>query len=619
MITVSVASIAVLWLSLIATALSAPSTSCLVARGTKTYCLPSQPCWPKAADWNAFNATISGRLIKVTPWADPCFTTPDGFDLLQCTAVKAGYTDGTTRGDQVGTTQTDNWSYCATNAGPVGDCSLVATTTGLLNPLPISDRTCALGRISPYAVSISDEQDAVAAFAFAKKFNIKVTIKNTGHEYLGRSTSKDSLMLWTHNLKSLSYQDSFLGQNAVLMGAGVIADDAYKFASLQNRVITLGAYASVGVGGGFAMGGGHGPLQPKFGLAVDNLLQFTVVTPDGQIRTANANTNSDLFWAMRGGGGGTWGLVTQTVYQVYPNTPLVTVLYNLTTVPTLTTSQKQAAVADFISEMAKNQVAWTKMGWAGYNFFTLDLITFTQFLPSGDLAGATASMADMITYMQTNKNFIINVHAITLTPTFEAARDVYFTAGASETPVAYSERLASRLIPYQSMSTLAQQQQLGKDVVSALVANENNNVILPSEVALRPGDSLQIYSTGPTPADFGGPSGADTGLNTAWRSSVWEIVINVNWVYGMSQKSKNALALQTSQAANVLRKYGTGTYFSEADVLEPNWQTAFFGNNYAKLLTIKEKYDPNSTLIVYKGIGYAGQENQSGFQCYQQA
>lgn len=87
----------------------------------------------------------------------------------------------------------------------------------------------------------------------------------------------------------------------------------------------------------------------------------------------------------------------------------------------------------------------------------------------------------------------------------------------------------------------------------------------------------------------------------------------------MSQKSRNALALQTSTAVQRLRSYGTGTYFSESDVLESKWQTAFFGNNYNKLLQIKTKYDPNSVLVVYKGIGYAGQENQSGFQCYQQA
>lgn len=489
---------------LVASALTAPSST------TKVYCQPGQACWPTQADWNAFNTTLQGRLIAVKPWADPCFVQPDGFNLAQCTQVKLGYTDATTRANQVGVTQTDNWSYCATNAGPVGDCSLVASTTGQLNPAPITGRNCSLGRISPYAVSISNEQDAVNSFAFAKKFNIKVVIKNTGHEYLGRSTSRNSLMLWTHNLNSLSFEENFLGKNAVVMGAGVSADDTYKFAAANNRVITLGAYGSVGVAGGFAQGGGHGPLQPTFGLAVDNLLQFTVVTPDGVIRTVNANENSDLFWAMRGGGGGTWGLVTQTVLQVYPNTPLITVLFNLTTNPLLTTTQKLAAIADFVATMASYQVGWTKMGWAGYNFLTTGQITFSQFLPSGNLTAATESMAGMIKYMETNPNFIIIAQAITLLPTFELAREIFFNLGATNTPVAFGERLASRLIPYQSMNTSAQQVQLGKDVATAMAINDNNSVIQANETQFRPGDSLQIYSTGPKPADFGGPTGANT-------------------------------------------------------------------------------------------------------------
>lgn len=555
----------------------------------------------------------------MTPWADPCFTKPDGFDAVKCSAVKAGYFDGTTRGNQVGATQTDNWSTCTTNAGVIGDCSLQASITGLIDPEPVTDRTCGLGRISPYAVSISNEQDVQSALAFAYKHNIKVVIKNTGHEYLGRSTSINSLMLWTHNLKSLSYQDDFLGKNAIVMGAGVIANDAYEFAALNNRVITLGAYSSVGVAGGFAMGGGHGPLQPTFGLAVDNLLQFTVVTADGVIRTANSNTNSDLFRAMRGGGGGTWGVVTETVYQVHPQTPVVAVVYNLTTNPLLSYTQQVAAVADFVTHMAYYQIGWTKMGWAGYNFITTAQITFSQHLPSGNLTAATASMQGMITYMTTNKNFVITGSLLTLFPTFEAWRQVILTAGASNTPVAYSERLSSRLIPYQTMASNASQQKLGQDVAATLAQNENNSIIKPTEIQYRAADSLQIYSTGAKPADFGGPSGADTGVNTAWRSSVWEVVVDSAWTNGMSQPSRNALALQTSKAMDNLRKYGTGTYFSESDVLESNWQTAFFGQNYNRLLSIKQKYDPNSTFVVYKGIGYAGQEGQSGFQCYQQA
>lgn len=223
---------------------------------TKTYCTPLQKCWPKAADWASFNQTIGGHLIAVKNWQDPCFVKPNGFNLAACTAVKLGYTDGTTRGDQVGATQVDNWSYCYFNAGLVGDCTLNADTLFTqLNPLPVTDRTCQLGRISPYAVDVSSPQDIRASLAFAKRFNIKVTIKNTGHEYLGRGTYPDTLMLWTHHLTSLSYDQA---SSTVTVGAGVTADMAYRFAASKGKDITLGAYGSVGIGGGFAQGGGHG-------------------------------------------------------------------------------------------------------------------------------------------------------------------------------------------------------------------------------------------------------------------------------------------------------------------------------------------------------------------------
>lgn len=609
---------------LLVSQVSAASTSSSTASkraAVKQYCTPNQACWPSAADWSAFNNTISGRLIKVTPWQDPCYASPNGYKQPQCQSVRLNYFDGKTRASYPGATQTDNWSYCSTNKGLVGDCSLTASTTGQLDLSPVTDHECKLGRLSPYAVAIATNEDVTAALAFAKAKNIKVVIKNTGHEYLGRGTAPDSLMLWTHNLQSISYSPSFAGtgKTALVLGAGVNADDAYGAAAQNGRTITLGAYASVGVAGGFAMGGGHGPLGPTYGLAVDNVLQYTVVTADGVVRTANAQSEPKLYWALRGGGGGTWGVVTETVYEVHPPTSVVSVVYNITLNPLLSATAKQAAVTDLISKMAQYQTGWTKKRWAGYVFITLDQITFAQFNPTSDLLGATADMKDFVTYLTTNKNWLaVPISAFVLTPNFEVWRKVFFGIGASNTPVAYAERLASRLIPYTAFVTTAQQQQLAKDVVSALTTNANNAQI-GSDVQYRPGDSLQIYSTGPQPAAWGGPSGANTGVNTAWRSSLWEVVTNSAWTNKMSQANRNLLAKQTSQAGDFLRKYGTGTYFSESDVLEKNWQTAFFGDNYKQLVAVKKQYDVNNTFVVYKGIGYEGQEGQAAFACYQQA
>ena len=75
-------------------------------------------------------------------------------------------------------------------------------------------------------------------------------------------------------------------------------------ADAHGVVVVTGADHSVGAAGGWILGGGHSLLSPQYGLGVDNALQFEVVTPDGQLRTANACQEKDLFWALRGGGAG---------------------------------------------------------------------------------------------------------------------------------------------------------------------------------------------------------------------------------------------------------------------------------------------------------------------------
>ncbi|KAG8706368.1 hypothetical protein FRC11_008295, partial [Ceratobasidium sp. 423] len=94
--------------------------------------------------------------------------------------------------------------------------------------------------------------------------------------------------------------------------------DVYKAAEEHNVSVVGGAARSVGAAGGWVQGGGHSPLGGLFGMGVDNVLQFTVVKPNGQIVKANRCQNKDLFWALRGGGGGTWGVTLDVTYKTHP-------------------------------------------------------------------------------------------------------------------------------------------------------------------------------------------------------------------------------------------------------------------------------------------------------------
>ncbi|CAG8760219.1 9747_t:CDS:2, partial [Acaulospora colombiana] len=93
--------------------------------------------------------------------------------------------------------------------------------------------------------------------------------------------------------------------------------DVYKAADEHSVVVVGGGSYSVGAAGGWILGGGHSSLSPQYGLGVDNVVQFEVVTPDGELRTVNAYKNKDLFWALRGGGPG-FGVVTKVTYRTHP-------------------------------------------------------------------------------------------------------------------------------------------------------------------------------------------------------------------------------------------------------------------------------------------------------------
>lgn len=121
-----------------------------------------------------------------------------------------------------------------------------------------------------------------------------------------RSTAPDSLSIWTHNLRGMTWNDtfapagcSFSPVNAITACAGHQMGDFYDLASSHQSTIVGGADPDVGLGG-YITGGGHSPISAAYGLAADNALEFTVVTPSGSVETVNACKNQDLFFAFRG-------------------------------------------------------------------------------------------------------------------------------------------------------------------------------------------------------------------------------------------------------------------------------------------------------------------------------
>lgn len=173
--------------------------------------------------------------------------------------------------------------------------------------------------VAPRAVvfceSLADVQRTVR---WARRHAVRIVPRSGGHSYGGYSTTS-GVVVDVSRLNRISL--GARGRAAV--GAGARLIDVYDQLSRRGRTIPAGTCPSVGIAG-LTLGGGVGLAARKFGLTCDNLLEATVVLADGRAVTCNGKQHQDLYWALRGGGGGNFGVVTRLVFRTYPVHNVVT-------------------------------------------------------------------------------------------------------------------------------------------------------------------------------------------------------------------------------------------------------------------------------------------------------
>jgi hypothetical protein len=152
-----------------------------------------------------------------------------------------------------------------------------------------------------------DTRDVQALVRWAARHHVRLAVRSGGHSYAGYSTIKDGVMV---DMRRISGVGIHRGGRTVTIGAGSQLLDVYSDLAAHGLTIPAGTCPSVGIGG-HLQGGGMGLAGRKLGLACDRLRSVRIVTADGRALHCNARTHSDLFWALRGGGGGNFGIVTQ--------------------------------------------------------------------------------------------------------------------------------------------------------------------------------------------------------------------------------------------------------------------------------------------------------------------
>jgi FAD/FMN-containing dehydrogenase len=162
------------------------------------------------------------------------------------------------------------------------------------------------GRRPAAVVQPRDTQDVRAAVRWANRFDARLVPRSGGHSYAGYSAGDRAVVLDLRRINGIRVKPG--GQRATV-GAGTRLIDVYAALARRGLTTPAGTCPTVGVGG-LALGGGFGLASRRFGLTSDNLKAVTIVTADGRIRRVDRDTDEDLFWASRGGGGGNFGVAT---------------------------------------------------------------------------------------------------------------------------------------------------------------------------------------------------------------------------------------------------------------------------------------------------------------------
>lgn len=161
--------------------------------------------------------------------------------------------------------------------------------------------------------------DVVNAVKLARALELEVAVRGGGHNVAGRATIDAGLMIDLMPMKGIFVDAQKRTANAQ---GGVTWAEFNRETQLHGLAVTGGVVSSTGIAG-LTLGGGLGWLMGKYGLALDNLLSLELVTADGEVLHVDENTQPDLFWAVRGGGGN-FGIATSFEYRLHPVGPTIT-------------------------------------------------------------------------------------------------------------------------------------------------------------------------------------------------------------------------------------------------------------------------------------------------------
>ena len=553
---------------------------------------PGDSGWPSEASWDRLSRDVGGRLVKVQSPLAACLEAPSS---TGCAHLFKELKNPYFLGDEIGLTQSLGW---------------------------VDAWTC---RPSAYAVAAQTTDDVVAAVNFARENDLRLVVKGGGHSYQGTSNAADSLLIWTRRMNAVTLRDAFIGagcegryppQQAVTVEAGAIWGQVYDHVTTKGaRYVQGGGCMTVGVAG-LIQSGGFGSFSKAYGMAAASLLEAEIVTADGAVRIANACTNPDLFWGIKGGGGGSLGVVTRLTLRTH--------------------SLPEFFGGVFATVKAKSDAAFRRLIGQVVSFYSENLFNphwgeQIAFRPGNVLAIAMvfqgldqrqaetiwrpffmwlAAAPEDFSFVEPPRilavparhfwdpGFLKKLPGIVLSDDRPGAPEAnVFWAGNLEEAGQVLHGYQSAWLPA-SLLQAGEQEKLG-DALFAAAQHWGVSLHLNKGLAGAPAEAIEaarntsvnpavldafalIISAAEGPPAYPGIPGHEPDLSTARRH-----------------------ADAIDKAMNEVRKLlpDVGSYVAESDFFDEAWRKSFWGSNYARLLAVKDHYDPDCLFFVHHGVG----------------
>jgi FAD/FMN-containing dehydrogenase len=551
---------------------------------------PGAPEWPDEASWDALGQDVAGRLSKVQfPFAACVRDASDADCERLFRALKNPYH----LRDEVALTQTLGWVDAWTS------------------------------RPSAFAVTARSASDVVAAVDFARNHNLRLVVKGGGHSYQGTSNAADSLLIWTHAMTGIRLHDAFVPsgcvgapQPAVSIGAGVLWGQVYDAVTTEaGRYVQGGGCLTVGVAG-LVQSGGFGSFSKAYGTAAASLLEAEIVTADGGLNVANACTNPELFWALKGGGGGSFGVITRLTLRTHA-LPSFFGASMLTIKATSDAAFRRliAGVIGFYREALYNANWGEQINFRPDNVVAVAMVQqgLSQQQAEGTwqpfLAWLAAAADDFVllsgpTILTVPARNFWNPQVLRNIPGLVVSDD---RQGASAANVYYAANVGEAgqvLHGYQSMwlpaALIESDRQQG--LVDALFAATRHwSVTLHMNKGLAGADTEVIAASKNTATNPVVLDAFALLISAAHGAPAYPGISGHEPDYSTARMHAGAVGRAMAEIRRVLPE--RGCYLAESDFFDTAWRHSFWGSNYPRLLAAKDEYDPDGLFIVHHGVG----------------